>query len=100
MRAIGRSALCCVQDLESRRNTRASELRACEQATLDANTSLTQHRDALAKLALKEKQVSATFASVVLEAPKFEKYLTKVFKKKIKRAKKDAKQGTPPLAHR
>jgi hypothetical protein len=58
------------------------------QATIDATTNLNLHKEAVVKLTAKEKALQATFAQLLLEAPKFEKYLTKVFKKKIKRSKK------------
>ena len=66
-------------------------MKACETATIEANNSYASHKDAVGRLTVKEKAVQASFATAILDAPKFEKYLTKVFKKKIKRSKKDEK---------
>ena len=60
---------------------------------MDASANFNIHKDVVAKLLVKEKQVQQIFASAIGEGHKFEKYLTKVFKKKIKRNKNKQAAG-------
>ena len=80
------------QQLEQRRNQKAEELEQCQQSLKTTTSKYSSKQKDLTKAQAQEKQVQATFTSSLGENHKFEKFLTKVFKKKIKRAKKNEKE--------
>eukprot|EP00054_Salpingoeca_dolichothecata_P028412 m.215633 g.215633 ORF g.215633 m.215633 type:complete len:1145 (+) comp26213_c1_seq1:4271-7705(+) len=73
--------------LEARRNKKAQELADCKSAGRTAARKYAEKKDHIVQLQAQEKEVHAAFAAAIGEGNKFEKFLTKVFKKKIKRAK-------------
>ncbi len=87
------SQVSLMQSLETRYASKQAELTSCTAATAEASANHLAHKDLLAKLTAKEKAVHASFASSIGEGHKFEKYLTKVFKKKVKRAKNKQASG-------
>ncbi|XP_066534174.1 cilia- and flagella-associated protein 44 isoform X2 [Hoplias malabaricus] len=80
--------------LQERMNTRNQEERELRSKLEECKQQLEQKRRDIAKLQEKEKSLNATFHTSLGENNKFTDFLTRVFKKKIKRVKKKEKAST------
>uniref|UniRef100_W5L5L2 Cilia- and flagella-associated protein 44 n=1 Tax=Astyanax mexicanus TaxID=7994 RepID=W5L5L2_ASTMX len=79
--------------LQERLNTRVQEERELRSKLEECKQQLDLKKREVAKLQEKEKSLTAAFLSSLGENNKFTDFLTKVFKKKIKRVKKKEKVG-------
>uniref|UniRef100_A0A8B9KLV5 Cilia- and flagella-associated protein 44 n=1 Tax=Astyanax mexicanus TaxID=7994 RepID=A0A8B9KLV5_ASTMX len=79
--------------LQERLNTRVQEERELRSKLEECKQQLDLKKREVAKLQEKEKSLTAAFLSSLGENNKFTDFLTKVFKKKIKRVKKKEKAG-------
>ncbi|KAI1891221.1 hypothetical protein AGOR_G00141550 [Albula goreensis] len=79
--------------LQERLNSRTQEERSIRAKWEDCKKQLEQKQQLMLKLQQKEKALHASFQSSLGENNKFADFLTKVFKKKVKRVKKKEKTG-------
>merc|ERR1712100_94413 len=87
--------LILLKEFEKRENALAGKVSAkyqekddMEDKVEECRNSLEQKEEELDKLAVKENSLQHAFVAVLDENNKFEQFLTKVYKKKIKRTKK------------
>ena len=77
------------QELEQRRGTRKADLDACRRTFKSNTASCSSKKKELARLAVDEKALQADFAKLMAEAGSHTKFLTKMFKRKVKRRGSD-----------
>mmetsp|Transcript_24697 Transcript_24697/g.74172 ORF Transcript_24697/g.74172 Transcript_24697/m.74172 type:complete len:1868 (-) Transcript_24697:86-5689(-) len=80
--------------LQQRRDVKYFERRECISKAENAATNLKEKKSLIKDLEEKMKENSADFARALGENNKNERYLTKVFKKKIKRKRKEDGEGS------
>uniref|UniRef100_A0A8C7N0F8 Cilia- and flagella-associated protein 44 n=1 Tax=Oncorhynchus kisutch TaxID=8019 RepID=A0A8C7N0F8_ONCKI len=92
--------LLLLKEFEKRENSLQERLNACVEEEEDLRSKLEECKQALelkrrdiSKLQERERAIAATFQASLGENNKFADFLTRVFKKKIKRVKKKEKAG-------
>jgi len=78
------------EEIEGRRNDKINELSANETSVGQKKSLLAEKKKMIAQFGEDEKTVAKAFTAELGEGNKFEKFLTKVFKRKIKRKKPKA----------
>ncbi|EGD81535.1 hypothetical protein PTSG_02254 [Salpingoeca rosetta] len=76
------------QELEKVRDAKEKELEACQEANDNATQTYAARQKELARLQTQEKQLHAEFGALLGDGHPFAKFLTRMFKRRIKRRRR------------